>query len=112
MLHTALKHWPAFLGEGGGGTLILSYISRFGPFLKVQNFECIFGVGRGREGQINKYVWGMMKILIFLCFVESFLSIWRFFYGQVRFEKYFLGLLNFKYFWGVPDILDIFGDKE
>ena len=52
LLHTALKHWPAFLGEGWGGTLILSYISRFGPFLKVQNFELHFlewgGVGKVR----------------------------------------------------------------
>ena len=50
LLHTALKHWPAFWGEGWGGTLILSYIGRFGPFLKVQNFELHFWRGEGSGG--------------------------------------------------------------
>ena len=44
--------------------------------------------------------------------MESFLSIWCFFMVNVQIWKIFLGLLNFKYFWGVPDIPDIFGDKE
>ena len=82
--------------------------------MKVQNFELHFleGGGRGREGQINKYVWEYDEIMIFLRFVESFLSIWRFFMVKVQIWKIFFGLLNFKIFWGVPDILDIFGDKE
>ena len=50
--------------------------------------------------------------MIFLRFVESFLSIWCFFMVKVQIWKIFLGLLNFKYFWGVPDSPDIFGDKE
>ena len=79
MLHTALKHWPAFLGEGWGGTLILSYISRFGPFLKVQNFELHFlewgGVGKVRYGS-------MMKILIFFMFCGVISINLALFYGQ------------------------------
>ena len=74
--------------------------------------NCILWWGRGREGQINKYIWEYDEIMIFLRFVESFLSIWRFFMVKVQIWKIFLGLLNFKYFWGVPDIPDIFGDKE
>ena len=43
---------------GRGCTLILFYISRFGPFLEFQNFEFHFyGGGGGRGGQKNKYVW-------------------------------------------------------
>ena len=35
------------------GTLILSYISRFCPFLEIQNFELhfLFGVGGGGWGR-------------------------------------------------------------
>ena len=73
--------------------------------------NCIFwSGGGGREGQINKYG-GMMKF-IFLRFGESFLSIWGFFMVKVQIWKIFLGLLNFKYFLGMPDIPDIFGDRE
>ena len=57
-------------------------------------------------------MFGSMMKLCFLRFVESFLSIWRFFMVKVQIWKIFLGSLNFKYFWGVPDIPDIFGDKE
>ena len=51
LLHTALKHGSAFWREGGCGTLILSYISRFCPFLEIQNFELHFllGVILGRD---------------------------------------------------------------
>ena len=49
---------------------------------------------------------------IFLRFGESFLSIWGFFMVKVQIWKIFLGLLNFKYFLGMPDIPDIFGDRE
>ena len=31
---------------------------------------------------------------------------------KVQILKIFLGLLNFKYFFGMPDIPDIFQDKE
>ena len=95
--------------------MILSYISRFGPFLKVQNFELHFwrGGGRGREGQINKYVWEYDEIMIFFFTFCGVISInLALFMVKVQIWKIFLGLLNFKYFWGVPDIPDIFGDKE
>ena len=49
-------------GEGCGGILILSYISRFSLFFDVQNFALDFFGGRGREGQKNKYVSGMIKL--------------------------------------------------
>ena len=99
LLHTALKHWPAFWGEGWVGTLILSYISRFSPFLKVQNFELHFlEGGGGRDGQINKCVWEYDENYDFFTFCESFLSIWRFFMVKVQIWRIFLGLLNFKYF--------------
>ena len=68
LLHTALKHWSAFWGEGWGGTLILSYISRLSPFLEVQNFDLHFWRGGCRWGQKNKYVWGYDEIMIFLTF--------------------------------------------
>ena len=93
--------------------MILSYISRFGPFLEVQNFELHFlEGGGGREGQINKYVWGYDEINFFLRFGESFLSIWGFFMVKVQIWKIFLGLLNFKYFLGMHAIPDIFKDRE
>ena len=40
-------------GEGGGGTLIFSYIRRLGSFLGVQNFEFQYFLGF----QKNKYFW-------------------------------------------------------
>ena len=69
----ALKHWSAIWreggGGGGGGTLILSYISRFCPFLEIQNFELHFllggGGGGGAEDQKNKYVWRYDEIMIY-----------------------------------------------
>ena len=72
MLHTALEHWSAFWreGGGGGGTLILSYISRFGPFLEIQNFELHFLLGGGGAGdQKNKYVWRYDEIMIYFLYV-------------------------------------------
>ena len=55
------------------GTLILSYISRFCPFLEIQNFElhflCVWGGGGGGAGnQKNKYVWRYDEIMIYLFF--------------------------------------------
>ena len=51
-------------GGGEGGTLILSYISRFGPLLEVQNFEFhfffFFGGGGGGVRKINSMFSGMI----------------------------------------------------
>ena len=74
MLHTALKHWSAIWREGGCGTLILSYISRFCPFFEIQNFELHFlfwggGGGRGAGDQKNKYVWRYDGIMIYFFYV-------------------------------------------
>ena len=53
-------------GGGVGGTLILSYISRFGLLLEVQNFEFHFflwgGGGGGGVRKINNLFWGMMLL--------------------------------------------------
>ena len=58
-------------------TLILSYISRFCPFLEIQNFELHFLLGGGGAGdQKNKYVW---------------ISIWGFLRSMFRFGKCFWG---------------------
>ena len=77
------------------GTLILSYISRFCPFLEIQNFELHFLLGRGGGGQEirkNKYVWRYDEIMIFfLRFGGSFLSIWGFLRSMFRFGKCFWG---------------------
>ena len=76
------------------GTLILSYISRFCPFLEIQNFELHFLLGGGGAGdQKNKYVWRYYEIMIyfFLRFGGSFLSIWGFLRSMFRFGKCFLG---------------------
>ena len=74
--------------------------------------NCIFGGGRGQEGQINKYVWGYDEIIIFLRFGESFLSIWAF-YGQGTDLENIFGVAKSQiFFLDMPDIPDIFGDKE
>ena len=111
LLHTALKHCSAFgAGEGGMGTLILSYISRLGPFLKVQNFELHFffgGGGVGAGGQKNKYLWMYDEIRFF--YVLGAISInLGLFKVKVQIRKMFLGLLNFKYFFWVCLIFLIF----
>ena len=52
------------LGGGGwwvGGTLILSYISRFGPLLEVQNFQFHFFWGGGGGRKMNLFG-GMKKL--------------------------------------------------
>ena len=56
------------------GTLILSYISRFCPFLEIQNFELHFllggrGGGWGAGDQKNKYVWRYDEIMIYFLYV-------------------------------------------
>ena len=67
------------------GTLILSYISRFRPFLEIQNFELHWGVI-----SINL---GLFKVNV---------QIW----------KMFLGSLKFEYVLGMPDFPYILGGKE
>ena len=53
------------------GTLILSYISRFCPFLEIQNFELHFLLGGGGVAgdQKNKYVWRYDEITIYFLYV-------------------------------------------
>ena len=59
------------------GTLILSYISRFCPFLEIQNFELQFlwggggggGGGGGAGDQKNKNVWRYDEIMIYFFYV-------------------------------------------
>ena len=65
----------------------------------------------GREGQINKYVWGYDEIIFFTFWGVISINL-GFFMVKVQIWKIFLGLLNFKYFLGIPDIPDIFGDRE
>ena len=92
LLHTALKHWSAFWREGVCGALILSYISRFCPFLEIQNFELHFLLGGGGGQEIRKInMFGdMMKLwFIFCTFWGSFLSIWGFLRSMFRFGKCF-----------------------
>ena len=50
------------------GTLILSYISRFCPFLEIQNLNYIFFWG-GAGDQKNKYVWRYDEIIIYFFYV-------------------------------------------
>ena len=78
------------------GTLILLYISRFCPFLEIQNFELHFllGGGGGAGDQKNKYVWRYDEIMIYFCTFwggGSFLSIWGFLRSMFRFGKCFWG---------------------
>ena len=82
--------------------------------MEVQNFELHFleGGGRSREGQINKYVWGYDDIIFFFTFWGVISINLGLFMVKVQIWKIFLGLLNFKYFLVMPDIPDIFGDKE
>ena len=52
------------------GTLILSYIIRFCPFLEIQNLNYIFCWGGGGAGdQKNKYVWRYDEIIIYFFYV-------------------------------------------
>ena len=100
------------------GTLILSYISRFCPFLEIQNFELHFcwggGGGGGAGDQKNKYVWRYDEIMIFF-----FLRFWGvisinlgLFKVNVQIWKMFLGSLKFEYDLGMPDIPYILGVKS
>ena len=61
------------MAGGGCGTLILSYINRFCPFLEIENFELHFLLGGGGGGgagdQKNKYVWRYDEIMIYFLYV-------------------------------------------
>ena len=72
------------------GTLILSYISRFCPFLEI-HLNYIFCWGGGGAGdQKNKYVWRYDEIMIFFYVLGGhFYQFWAF-KGQCSdFEKVF-----------------------
>ena len=71
-----------------------------------------WGGGGGGQGVRKINLWRFDEIMIFCSFWVSFLSIWGFFKVKVQIWKMFLGLLNFKYVLGVPDIPYIFGGKE
>ena len=100
------------------GTLILSYISRFCPFLEIQNFELHFLLGGGGGGgagdQKNKYVWRYDEIMIyfFLRFGGVISINLGLFKVNVQIWKMFLGSLKFKYVLGMPDIPYILGVKS
>ena len=97
---------------GGGGTLILSYISRFCPFLEIQNFELHFLLGGGGD-QKNKYVWRYDEIMIYFLYVLGVISInLGLFKVNDQIWKMFLGSLKFEYVLGMPDIPYILGGKE
>ena len=88
------------------GTLILSYISRFCPFLEIHNFELHFLLGGGGGGwagdQKNKYVWRYDEIMIYFLYVlgGSFLSIWGFLRSMFRFGKCFFGVAKVRICFG------------
>ena len=81
--------------------MILLYISRIRPFLKVQNFELHFlEGGRGREGQINKYVWEYDEIMIFFTFCGVISINLALFYGQGTDLENIFGVAKFQIFLG------------
>ena len=58
----ALKKWCV--------TKVAHCISRFCPFLEIQNFELHFMLGGGGAGdQKNKYVWRYDEIMIYFFYV-------------------------------------------
>ena len=61
--------------------------------------NCIFGGGGGPEGQINKYVWGMMK-LIFSYVLGSHFYQFGAFYGQGTDLENIFGVAKFQIFFG------------
>ena len=73
-------------GGGGGGALIVSHISKLGPFFGVQNIEFHFFWGGGGGSEKRIFFW--------VCHTES-----GYFWGVAK---------NFK----VLDIPDIFGGKH
>ena len=117
-MHTSLKNngqLSAGAGGGLGGTLILSYISRFGPpLLAAQNFEFQFFLGGRGVRKINNMFWGMVKLLIIFWMFWGVISIHfgDFLKVKVQYWKMCLSLLNFKYFWACLIFLIFFGEKS
>ena len=99
-------------GGGGGGTLIFSYIRRLGPIFGVQYFEIQYFRGLRK----NEYFFGMKMLWIYILGSSQNWTIFRghsmhlgtFLKVKVQNWGYFLGLLKFKYCFGVLEILDIF----
>ena len=99
---------------GGCGTLILSYISRFCPFLEIQYFNYISCLGGGGAGdQKNKYVWRYDEVMIYFFTFRGVISTnLGLFKVNVQIWKMFLGSLKFEYVLGMPDIPYILGVKS
>ena len=104
----ALKKWCV--------TKVAHCISRFCPFLEIQNFELHFLLGGGGGGagdQKNKYVWRYDEIMIYFIYVLGVISInLGLFKVNVQIWKMFLGSLKFEYVLGMPDIPYILGVKS
>ena len=91
---------------GRGCTLILFYISRFGPFLEFQNFEFHFyggggGVGEGGVRKINMF--GFDEIMIIFGAFWGVISIHLGFFRKVKvqiLENVFGVALYSLHFWG------------
>ena len=95
------------------GTLILSYISRFCPFLEIQNFELHFCWVGGRRSEKNKNVWRYDEVMIYFFTFWGVISInLGLFKINVQIWKMFLGSLKFQYVLGMPDIPYILGVKS
>ena len=63
--------------------------------------NCIFGGGgRGREGQINKYVWEYDEIMIFFYVLWSHFYQFGAFYGQGTDLENIFGVAKFQIFLG------------
>ena len=75
-------------------------------------FFFLGGGGGGCRRSEKKYVWRYDEIMIFFYILGSFVSIWGFLRSSYRFGQMFLGSLNSKYFWGMPDIPYILGVKS
>ena len=104
-------------GGGGGGTLIFSYIRRLGPFFGVKflNFNIFWGFQKneyflGYENFVDIFLGSSQNWTsfygLFLCILGSFLKV------NMQNRDIFLGCKNFKYFFGVLEISDIFGGER
>ena len=113
------RTWSSGGGGGGGGGggrggwySDIIYIRRLGSFLGVQNIEFqYFGGFQKNYFFGSKILWKCFGVITkldyilgsFLCILGSFLKV------NVQNEGHFLGCLNFKYFFEVLEIPDIFG---
>ena len=89
---------PSVCFSPGGGDLIFLYIRRLGPIFlfKSLNFNIFL------EFSETEYFCGVITNWTILCILWSFLKV------KVQNGGYFLGCKNFKYLFGVLEILDIF----